>query len=150
MKIKRIIHLGIMASAMEPVKAFFHQALGLPVSHEELYDGDIDICFLPVGDSSVELFADNPVTGKGIVKEVIVESGSEGIHHVAFEVDNLDSAMQEMEEKNVPIQEGYPMEEAHNTRVVFLEPSATNPWGFNRIGSVQPLNTWEDRKERFK
>jgi len=126
MKIKRIIHLGIMANAMGPVKELFHQTLGLPVSHEELYEGDTDICFLPVGDSSVELFADNPVTGKGLVAQEIVERGGEGIHHVAFEVDDLDSAMQEMKEKNVPIQEGYPTEGAYNTRVAFLEPSVTH------------------------
>jgi len=126
MKIKRIIHLGIMANAMEPVKELFNQVLGLPVSHEELYEGSSDICFLPVGDSSVEIFADNPVTGKGLVAQKIAEHGGEGIHHVAFEVDDLENAIQEMKDKNVPIQKGYPAEGAHGTRVAFLEPSATH------------------------
>ena len=126
MKIKRIIHLGIMANAMGPVKELFHQTLGLPGSHEELYDGEVDICFLPVGDSSVELFADNPVSGKNSVGQMIAENGGEGIHHIAFEVDDLASAIDELKAKKVPIREGDPRDGAQGTRIAFLEPSATH------------------------
>ena len=45
---------------MVPVKALYHDMLGLPIEHEEVYDGTVDICFLAVGNLSIELFADNP------------------------------------------------------------------------------------------
>ncbi|MBW2368568.1 MAG: VOC family protein [Deltaproteobacteria bacterium] len=126
MNIKRIIHLGIMAKAMEPVKKLYQDTLGLPLGHEELYEGTVDISFLPVGDSSVEIFADNPVTGTGDVTQEIEELGGEGIHHVAFEVDDLDGALDELKAKNVPIREGDPRPGAHDTRIAFLDISATH------------------------
>ena len=125
MNIKRVLHIGVMVREMKPVKALYHNVLGLSVNNEELYNGTVDICFLPVGDTSIELFADNPKTGEGLVAELISKQGGEGIQHIAFEVDDINEAINELKAKNVPIREGDPSPGAHGTTVAFLETSAT-------------------------
>jgi len=126
MKIKRVIHIGVMAHNVTQVKALYQGLLELPIGHEELYEGSVDICFLPVGDSSIEIFADNPNSGKGIVAEMIREQGGEGIHHIAFEVDDIEDAVKELKAKNVPIRDGDPTPGASGTMIAFLDPSITN------------------------
>ena len=126
MNIKRIIHIGVAVNAVKPAKKLFHQVLGLPLGGKELYEGDIDICFLPVGDSSIELIADNPETGKGRVKSLMGEDGGEGIHHIAFEVDDIESAVNELKAQSIPMIDEQPKPGAHGTRIAFINPSATH------------------------
>ncbi len=126
MHIKRIIHIGVGVDAVTPAKRVFHQVLGLPIGAEELYEGDIDICFLPVGDSSIELIADNPETGKGRVKALMGEAGGEGIHHIAFEVDDIESAVKELKAQGIPMIDEQPKPGSHGTRIAFINPSATH------------------------
>jgi len=125
MNVKRIIHIGIMAKDIDVVKRLYNELLGIPIGHEELYEGDADVCFLPVGDSSLELFADNPETGKGRVAQMIAEHGGEGIDHIAFEIDDIESAVSELKQKGVSIRDGDPSAGAYGTKVAFLDPSET-------------------------
>jgi methylmalonyl-CoA epimerase len=126
MHIKRIIHIGVAVDSVKHAKRLFHQVLGLPIGGEEIYEGDIDICFLPVGDSSIELIADNPKTGTGKVKSFLEETGSEGIHHIALEVDNIESAVNELKGQGIPMIDEQPKPGAHGTRIAFINPSATH------------------------
>ena len=113
-------------NAVKPAKKLFHQVLGLPIGNEELYEGDIDICFLPVGDSSIELIADNPETGKGRSKSLMGESGGEGIHHIAFEVDDIESAVKELKAQGISMIDDQPKPGSHGTQIAFMDPSATH------------------------
>ena len=96
MNIKRIIHIGIYAADMDPVKKLYTDILGLSVSEEEVYEGHTDICFLPVGDSQLELCAS--IYPDGEVAQLVAEQG-EGIDHIAFEVDDLEKETEELLKK---------------------------------------------------
>jgi len=125
MKIKRIIHIGVSTKDMEHVKKLFSGYLGLSISHEEVYEGDVDICFVPVGESQLEFFGDNKVTGRGRVAEVIAKQGAPGVHHIAFEVDDIDVAVKELKDSGMPMLDQEPKPGAHGTRVAYIDPSAT-------------------------
>jgi methylmalonyl-CoA/ethylmalonyl-CoA epimerase len=123
MNIKRIIHIGIYAGDMDPVKKLYTDILGLSVSEEEVYEGHTDICFLPVGDSQLELCAS--IYPDGEVAQLVAEQG-EGIDHIAFEVDDLEAAIQELKDKGVPLQNEEPLPGAQETIVAYLDPAATH------------------------
>jgi len=97
MKIKRIAHLGLVVENLDSALNFFTGSLPLELTHTEDYQG-MRIGFVPVGDSSVELLQD--VSGGSAVKRFLEKNG-EGIHHIAFEVDDIHQAVTELKEKGV-------------------------------------------------
>ncbi len=123
MNIKRIIHIGVAVADMEQVKKLYTDILGLSVGHSEVYQDMSDICFLPVGDSQIELFAD--IRPGGLVSQIIAEQGV-GIHHIAFEVEDIEAAMRELKAKGMSVLDEKPKPGAHGTKVAFLDPSATH------------------------
>jgi methylmalonyl-CoA/ethylmalonyl-CoA epimerase len=124
MKIKRIIHIGVLVDEMDPVRKLYSDVLGLEVTHRENYLDVADICFLPVGDSQIELIGDFKPDGE--VKKMIAEQGGPGINHIAFEVEDIEGAIKELLDRGVPMIDLVPREGAHGTRVAFLDPSATH------------------------
>jgi methylmalonyl-CoA epimerase len=123
-RIKRILHIGIAVAEMESGKHLFHNLLGLPVSKEEIYEEDYKLCFLPVKDTQIELFAD--VNSNGPVSDIINEIGGEGIHHIAFEVDDINSAVKELHELGIPMRDPIPRLGAEGTMIACINPSATH------------------------
>ncbi len=124
MKVKRIIHVGLSAAHMRPVKRLYSDLLGLEVTHEEVLDGEIKLCFLPVGDSQIEIFADRRPPGP--VTKIMAEQGGPGIHHLAFEVADIKAALEELKKKGVPLLDEEPKPGAHGTSIAFLDPRATH------------------------
>ncbi len=123
MKIKRVIHIGVTVADMGTVKKLYTDVLGLSVSREEVYKGETDICFLPVGDSQIELVGS--IHPDGEVAQLVAEKG-EGIHHIAFEVDDIEAALEELKGKGIPLRDPEPVPGAHGTRIAFIDSSATH------------------------
>lgn len=109
---------------MDLAKHFYHNILGLPVSKEEIYQEDYKLCFLPVKETQIELFAD--VKPDGPVSNIIKDLGGEGIHHIAFEVDDIHLAVKELKELGMPMRDSVPKKGAEGTMVAFIDPSATH------------------------
>ena len=122
MKIKRIAHLGIAVNDLEAALEFFTHGLPLKVTHTEDYQG-MKIGFVPVGDSSVELLQD--VSGSSAIKKYLDKNG-EGIHHIAFEVDDIYQAVAELKEKGIKLIDETPRSGAHGMTIAFMHPKATH------------------------
>ena len=122
MKIKRIAHLGIAVNDLEAAINFFTKGLPLEVAHREDYQG-MKIGFVPVGDSSVELLQD--VSGASAIKRFLDKNG-EGIHHIAFEVDDIYQAVAELKEKGIRLIDETPRPGAHGMSVAFMHPKSTH------------------------
>ncbi len=121
MKIKRIAHIGVGVKDVDQTKMLYQKMLSLPVSHEETL-GELKIAFVPVGQTNVELVQSTDPNG---VMNKFIEKKGEGIHHIAFEVENIDQAIEELKAKGVPLIDQQARTGAHNTRVAFLHPKAT-------------------------
>ena len=119
MKISRVNHLGVIVEDIDAAVAGFRDTLGLPLERTEVYAGVLDIAFLPCGDTQVELIqprsADDPAAA------YLREHGP-GIQHVAFEVDDIDQALEEMREKGVGVIGEAPRPGAGDTLIAFLDP----------------------------
>ncbi len=122
MKIKRIAHLGIVVKDLDAALNLFTGALPLDLVHTEDYQG-MKIGFIPVGDSSIELLQD--VSGSSSIKKFLDNNG-EGIHHIAFEVDDIEQAVAELKEKGIRLIDEKPRAGAHGMSVAFMHPKATH------------------------
>ncbi len=122
MKIKRISHIGIGVSEADQAKSLFQEMLGLPVTGMEMV-GEVKTVFMPVGETNLELV--QSTEPDGVIKKFIEKRG-EGIHHLAFEVEDIDQALEELKTKGVQLIDQKPRPGAHQTRVAFLHPKGTH------------------------
>jgi methylmalonyl-CoA/ethylmalonyl-CoA epimerase len=120
-KIKRVNHLGIIVEDLDEAVRSFTERLGLTLDHIEPYGDELEIAFLPCGDTLVELI--EPRTDAGSNADYLREHGP-GIQHVAFEVDDLEAALAELAERGVEPLGDAPMPGAGGTRIAFLKPQA--------------------------
>jgi methylmalonyl-CoA/ethylmalonyl-CoA epimerase len=120
-KIKRVDHVGVIVGDLDEVVRSFTEHLGLELDHTERYGDELDIAFLPCGETLVELIT--PCTEEGSNADYLKQHGP-GIQHVAFEVDNLDAALVELSERGVnPLGEA-PVPGAGGMRIAFLNPES--------------------------
>ena len=121
MKIRRVNHLGIIVEDLDEAVRSFTERLGLTLDHIEPYGDELQIAFLPCGDTLVELI--EPRTEAGSNADYLKENGP-GIQHVAFEVEDLEAALSELAERGVKPLGDAPTPGAGGTRIAFLEPQA--------------------------
>lgn len=122
MKIKRLAHIGVAVKDLDEVAKLYTETLPMQVASTDTV-GELKTGFIPVGDTSLELVMST--TPEGVISKYIANRG-EGIHHLAFEVDDIDQAVAELKAKGVPLTSDGPRPGAHHSRVVFLHPKATH------------------------
>lgn len=124
MKILKIDHLGIAVSSIDAKKNFWTDVLGLSFEGTETVEEQkVTTAFLPVGESEVELLESTSEDGP-IAK--YLEKRGEGIQHVAFRVENIDQALEELKEKGIALIDKTPRIGAGGARIAFLHPKATS------------------------
>lgn len=122
MKIKRLAHIGVAVKDVEEVAKVYTGLLDMELESTEPV-GELRTGFLPVGETNVELVMST--TEDGVMSKYINKKG-EGVHHLAFEVDDIDAAIAELKAKGVPLTADEARPGAHGARVVFLHPKATH------------------------
>lgn len=124
MKIVKIDHLGIAVKSIDEGKKFWTDILGLEFEGSETVETQkVTTAFFPVGESEVELLESTAPDGP-VAK--YIEKKGEGIQHVAFNVEDIDSALKELKEKGVRLIDETPRKGAGGARIAFLHPKSTN------------------------
>ncbi len=123
MKLLRINHLGIatpgLSEAMDRMARLFDMG---PEHTEEVAEQKVKTAFFPVGESTLEyLESTDP---EGPIGKFLAKRGP-GIHHVCFEVDDIDAAVAGLLAKGVRMIDQAPRKGAHGCRVAFLHPAET-------------------------
>jgi methylmalonyl-CoA/ethylmalonyl-CoA epimerase len=118
---QRINHVGVIVEEFDEAVRSFTDNLGLELDHTERYGESLDIAFIPCGDTLVELI--KPLTGEGSNAQYLQEHGP-GIQHLAFEVDDLDTALQELAGRGIGPLGAAPVDGAGGMRIAFLDPQA--------------------------
>jgi len=123
MKLLRINHLGIASPTLAEAMARMGKLFGMEAEHvEEVAEQRVRTAFFPVGPSTLEyLEATDP---EGPVGKFLAKKGP-GIHHVAFEVDDVDGAVRELLAKGVRMIDQEPRAGAHGARIAFIHPAET-------------------------
>ena len=124
MKVKKIDHIGIAVKNLDETMKFYADALGLKtVATEVVEDQKVRIAFIPVGDSEVELIESTSPDGP-VAK--FIESRGEGLQHIAFRVDNIEEALQELKSKGIRLIDEKPRKGGGEAMIAFVHPKATN------------------------
>ena len=121
MEIKKIDHIGIAVSDLESAKDFYTKALGLKVGREEALEG-MKVAFIPVGKVNLELI--QSATDDGVIAKFIARRG-EGVHHIAYEVDDVSSALEELKSQGVKLVDEAPRTGADGKEVAFVHPKSS-------------------------
>ena len=118
---KKIDHIGIAVKDLEAAKRFYEGSLGLKVEHEEIV-GDMKIAFVPVGEVNIELI--EPLREDGVIGKFIAKKG-EGIHHIAYEVDDVSAVLRDLASQGIKLVDEVPRQGAHGNEVAFLHPKSS-------------------------
>ena len=121
--IKRIDHIAIVVEDIERALSLFRDMLGLELSHTEtIPEQDVNIAFLPVGESEIELL--EPLSADTSIAKFLAKRG-EGMHHICLEVEDIDAALDGLKEKGVRPINKTAVAGAHG-RVAFIHPKSTH------------------------
>ena len=119
---KRIEHLGIAVKDLASAEKVFTDVLGIePYKREEVSDENVITSFFQTGESKVELL--QSTSDDGPIARHISKRG-EGLHHVAFHVDDLEAEISRLEGEGYRCISG-PKDGADGKRIAFLHPSDT-------------------------
>ncbi|MFZ1290006.1 MAG: methylmalonyl-CoA epimerase [Melioribacteraceae bacterium] len=123
MEINRIEHLGIAVNNLDESIKFYEEKLGLKCyAVEEVADQKVKTAFFKVGETKIELLEstspDGPI-GK------FIEKKGEGIHHIAFHVENLHKSLSELQQKEVKLIDTNPRKGAEGLNIAFIHPKST-------------------------
>jgi methylmalonyl-CoA/ethylmalonyl-CoA epimerase len=121
--IAKINHIGIAVTSIEDALALYAGILGLTVDTIEVVeDQKTRTAIIPVGDSKIELLeatdSESPVARH-------IERRGEGLHHMAFEVADIDSALKLLQKEGIRLIDEQPRKGVENTDIAFLHPKAT-------------------------
>src|SRR5207249_7291182 len=95
----RINHLAIVVDDIQQALSFWHDALGLELGKVERNEGEeVEIAFLPLGESEVELIA--PINETSGVAKYLAKRGA-GMHHLCLEVDDIAATMRRLVEHGI-------------------------------------------------
>ncbi len=124
MKVKHIDHIGIAVKGIEQAGKFYTDILGLKIENvENVADQKVNVAFIPITDSEVELLESTEPDGP--VAKYISARG-EGVQHIAFRVEDIDKALEELKEKGVRLIDQAPRKGAGGARIAFIHPKETN------------------------
>jgi len=123
---RRIDHVAIIVHNIDQALAFYRDILGIiPREIRDVPTEQVRIAFLPLGGpggSEIELI--EPTTSDSSLVRFLEKRG-EGLHHICLEVDNVEVALQAMQDQGVPVLDQQPRIAAEG-HAIFVHPKGTN------------------------
>ena len=121
--IKRIDHVAILLPDLKDGTKFWVDTLGLPLEKiETVREQQVKIAFLPVGDSCVELVEP---TDEGSGVAAYLQKRGPGLHHICFEVDDIEKTLAQLSEADIPLIDEKPKEGKNGKKLAFIHPKGT-------------------------
>ena len=121
---KKIEHLGIAVRDIDASNEVFSKLLGEPhYKIEEVESEGVKTSFFKVGDNKIELLE---ATNENSPIAKFIERKGEGIHHVAFEVDDIYKEIERLKKEGFRVLNETPKNGADNKLIAFLHPKSTN------------------------
>lgn len=119
----RIDHVGVAVDDLDAAVGFYERAFGMPLAHRETVEEQgVEAVLLDVGDGHVELL--RPLGPDTAVGKFLDRRGP-GLHHVAYAVEDIDAALEEVRAAGVEAIDEKPRPGIRGSRVAFLHPRST-------------------------
>lgn len=120
----RIEHIGIAVKDLKAANELFEKLFGdAAYKEEKVASEQVTTSFFEVGPNKIELLESGSTEGP-IGK--FIEKRGEGIHHIAFEVDDIHAEMERLKGKGFQLLNEIPKDGADNKLICFLHPKSTN------------------------
>lgn len=121
---KKIEHIGIAVKSLENSNELFKKLFGAPhYKVEEVESEGVKTSFFQIGENKIELLEatkpDSPIAK-------FLEKKGEGIHHIAFDVEDIEKEIERLKEEGFVVLNETPKQGADNKLVAFLHPKTTN------------------------
>jgi len=124
MKPTHIEHIGIAVNNLQDRITFYENLLGVPCYFiEEVQDQHVRTAFFLIGQTKIELLESTSPEGP-IAK--FIEKKGEGIHHIAFAIEDTDHALQETSDKGIMLIDKTSRKGAEGLNIGFIHPKSTN------------------------
>jgi methylmalonyl-CoA epimerase len=119
----KIDHIGIAVEDLDEAVKLYERLLGLLVTHRErVADFEVDTATFEPEGTSIELVQG---TSEGSTVRKFVKTRGPGIHHIAFEVEDIEVALADLKAKGVRLIDERPRRGIGNSRVAFIHPGST-------------------------
>ena len=119
----KVDHIGIAVKDLEQAKKFYTEILGMPAMGEETVEQQkVKVCFIPCGDSELELLESTAPDGP-IAK--FIDKNGQGVQHLALRVDNIEAAIADLKAKGVRMIDEVPRYGAGGASIAFVHPKST-------------------------
>ena len=120
----KIEHIGIAVKSIAAANEIYTKLLGYqPYKTEQVASEGVNTSFFMCGESKIELleatYPDSPIAK-------FIEKRGEGIHHMAFSVDNIEAEMKRLEKEGFVLLNQEPKRGADNKLVAFLHPKSSH------------------------
>ena len=122
--VKALNHVGIAVHSIDAQKSFYEDSLGAVFEGvEEVPDQKVRVGFFRVHDVRLELL--EPTDSSSSVAKFLEKRG-EGLHHLAFTVDDIQSRIEELKASGLRMIDESPRPGAHQMQIAFIHPKSTN------------------------
>lgn len=119
----RIDHIGVAVEDIEAALPLYRDTFAMQVAHREVVtEQGVEAVLLDVGENHVELLA--PLAPGTPVGKFLAKRGP-GLHHVAYQVSDIDAVLSELSAAGVPLIDKQPRTGIRNSRVAFLHPKGS-------------------------
>jgi len=119
----KVNHIGIAVKSIDSHVPLYRDIMGMEFEGTEVVaEQKVKVAFLSVGETRIELL--EPTSPDSPVARFLEKNG-EGIHHIAYEVENIEAALDRLRNENIRLIDEAPRCGAHGTRIAFLHPKAT-------------------------
>lgn len=119
----KVEHIGIAVSSLAEAIPLYEKLLNTPCYKTELVDNEkVNTAFFKTGHQKIELL--ESTDPDGVIAKFIAKKG-QGLHHVAFEVDDIYSEMKRLEAEGFVLLQQEPKKGADNKLICFLHPKST-------------------------
>jgi methylmalonyl-CoA/ethylmalonyl-CoA epimerase len=119
----KIDHIGIAVHSIEASIPLYRDVFGLNfLGVEEVSSEFVRVAFFQIGESKIELL--EPLHPDSAIAKFLQDKG-EGIHHIAFGVNNIEKRIQEAQSQGIRMIHEIPKLGAHGALIAFLHPKST-------------------------
>jgi len=121
--LKKINHIGVAVHNLEEAMPYYGGLLGMIFKGiEEVAGYQVKVAFFQIGESKIDLL--EPTGEESILSEFLNKNGP-GIHHIAYEVDDIEVAIKQLEAKGTRMIDRTPRQGAHGAMIAFIHPESS-------------------------
>ena len=120
----KINHIGIAVKSLDETIPFYRDQLGMEfMGVEEVTEQQVKVAMLQIGESKIELL--EPTADDSPVAKFLEKNGP-GVHHVAYETEDIEAAIADLQAKGARMIDTVPRNGAHGARIAFIHPKSSN------------------------